>query len=66
MHADIKGALEQINKSYRAFEHRGKSMTKEQVKKVLYYGLKKGYKHTGEISDKEVDLILKGGESNGE
>ncbi len=29
MHADIKGALEQIDKSYRAFEHKGRRMTKE-------------------------------------
>jgi len=59
MHADIKGALEQINKSYRAFEHNGKSMTKYQVKKVLEYGLKKGYKYTSEFSDSEVDEIIK-------
>lgn len=58
MKADIKGALQQLNISYRAFEHRGKRMTKEQVKKVLEYGLAKGYKHTGEFTDKEVDNIL--------
>lgn len=58
MDADIKGALEQINKSYKAFEHRGKRMTKLQVKKVLEYALEKGYKSTGELSDSEVDTIL--------
>ncbi len=58
MVADIKGALEQLNKSYRAFEHRGKSMTKEQVKKVLEYGLEKGYEHTGQLTDKEVDAVI--------
>lgn len=58
MHADLKGALEQINKSYRAFEHRGNRMTKQQVKKVLEYGLGKGYKTTAEFTDEEVDLIL--------
>ena len=58
MHADLKGALEQINKSYRAFEHKGNKMTKEQVKKVLEYGIKKGYKSTSELTDEEVDKVL--------
>lgn len=58
MNADIKGALEQINSSYRAFEHKGKRMTKQQVKKVLEYGLVAGYKHTGEIPENEIDAIL--------
>lgn len=59
MNADIKGALSQINKSYRAFEHRGKPMTKSQVKKVLEYGISKGYSSTGELTDKEVDKLIK-------
>lgn len=58
MHADLKGALEQINKSYRAFEHKGKRMTKEQVIKVLKYGIEKGYKSTSEFTDKEIDIVL--------
>lgn len=58
MHADIKGALEQINKSYRAFTHKGKPMTKEQVIKVLEYGIKKGYRTTDQLSDEEVDKII--------
>lgn len=58
MHADLKGALEQINKSYRAFEHRGQKMSKEQVRKVLKYGIDKGYKTTAELSDEEVDKAL--------
>jgi hypothetical protein len=58
MHADLKGALGQINKSYKSFEHKGKRMTKAQVKKVLNYGLSKGYKTTAELSDEEVDLII--------
>lgn len=58
MNADIKGALQQINKSYRAFEHNGQRMTKAQVKKVLEYGLKKGYTHTGQISNEEVDKVI--------
>lgn len=58
MKADIKGALEQLNKSYRAFVHNDKPMTKKQVKAVLEYGLVKGYIHTGEFSSIEVDRIL--------
>jgi len=58
MDADIQGALNQLNKSYRAFEHKGKSLTKNQVKTILEYGLKKGYKYTNEFSDEEVDNII--------
>jgi len=58
MHADLTGALEQINKAYRAFEHRGQRMSKEQVRKVLKYGLSKGYKTTAELTDSEVDTVL--------
>ena len=58
MNADIAGALEQLEKSYRAFEHRGKPMTKNEVRKVLKYGISKGYKHTGQLTDNEVDQIL--------
>jgi ribulose bisphosphate carboxylase small subunit len=58
MKADIQGALNQINKSYRAFVHNGKPMTKIQVKTVLEYGLKKGYKHTGEFTQEEIDEII--------
>lgn len=58
MHADLKGALEQINKSYKAFEHKGKRLSKEEVRKVLKYGISKGYKTTAELSDEEVDKVL--------
>jgi hypothetical protein len=58
MNADVKGALNQIDKSYKAFEHRGQRMTKEQVRKVLYYALQKGYTHTGQLTDEEVDKVL--------
>lgn len=59
MHADIKGALDQLNKFYTCFEHNGKSMTKAEVKAVLEYGLRQGYKTTDEFSDNEVDLAIK-------
>lgn len=58
MHADIKGALEQINTSWRSFEHRGKPMTKEQVRKVLEYAIRKGYKTTADLTDEEVDKFV--------
>jgi lipoate-protein ligase A len=59
MKADLEGALAQINRSYKAFEHNGQKMSKEQVRKVLVYGIKKGYKTTAELSDEEVDAVLK-------
>ena len=59
MNADCKGALVQINKSWKAFTHNGKSMTKNEVKAVLEYAVKKKYEHTGMISDKEIDDVLK-------
>lgn len=59
MHTDIKAALLRIDKIWRLFEHRGKRMTKKQVTSVLQYGIKKGYKSTSEISDSEVDNIIK-------
>lgn len=59
MNADIQGALNQINRSWRAFVHNGKPMTKQQVTAVLKYGLKKGYKTTAEFSDEEINEVLK-------
>lgn len=59
MNADLQGALNQLNKSYRAFEHKGKRLTKIQVKMILEYGIKKGYKSTAELTDEEVDNLLK-------
>lgn len=58
MIADLNGALEQLNRSYRAFEHRGQKMSKDQVRKVLKYGIEKGYKTTAELKDEEVDEVL--------
>jgi len=58
MKADCKGALAQINKSYKVFEHNGKSMTKKEVKAILEYAIEKGYETTGEIKDFEIDEVL--------
>lgn len=58
MNADIQGALSQLKTSYKAFEHKGKRMTKYQVKRVLEYGISKGYTNTGQLTDDEVDKII--------
>lgn len=59
MNADIKGALAQINKSWKSFYHNGKPMSKNQVLRCLKYGERMGYKHTGEIPDSEIDRIIR-------
>jgi hypothetical protein len=59
MDADIKGCYEQLNRSYRAFEHNGKSMTKIQVKKCLEYGLASGMKSVSEIPTEIIESIIK-------
>jgi len=59
MNADCKGAMAQINTSWKAFEHKGKKMSKAEVRAVLEYAIQKGYEHTGILSDEEVDNILK-------
>ena len=58
MDADIQGALNQINKSWRAFEHNGKGITKTQVKAILTYGKNKGYEYVSQIPDKIIDEII--------
>ena len=58
MNADLTGALEQLDTAWKAFEHKGKPMTKDQVRKALIFGIKKGYKHTGELTDEDVELAI--------
>jgi len=58
MNADLAGALEQLNNSWRTFIHNDKPMTKEQVRKALVYGLKKGYKGTNELTDQDIETAL--------
>lgn len=59
MNADLVGALTQLDTSWKAFEHKGKPMTKEQVKKALVYGIQKGYTSTGQLTDEDVDTAIK-------
>jgi len=58
MNADCKGALAQINRSWRAFTHNDSPMTKAQVKAVLEHAVKKGYENTGQIPAQEIDDII--------
>lgn len=58
MRADCKGALAQIDKSWKSFVHNHNPMTKAQVKAVLEYAVEKGYEHTGQLSDEEIDSVI--------
>lgn len=58
MYADVKGSLEQIDKSWRFFKHNGKKMSKKEVEAVLLYALSQGYVTTQEITDKEIEEII--------
>lgn len=58
MDADIQGALNQLNRSWKCFEHNGKPMTKTQVKAVLEYGKQVGYKSVSQITEKEISEII--------
>lgn len=58
MNASVKGCLAQLNRSWKAFSHNGKAMTKQQVKSVLEHAISKGYETTNEIPDSEIDRIL--------
>lgn len=58
MNADVIGALTHLEKSWKSFTHKGKPMMKSQVEAVLQYAINKGYQHTGELSDDEVDGII--------
>ena len=58
MNADCKGALAQLKTSYKAFTHNKQPMSKAQVKAVLEYAISQGYKHTGLLTDTEIDSII--------
>lgn len=59
MNADCKGALRHLNISWKVFTHKGKPMSKKEVKAVLEYAIANGYYHTGLLSELEVDNIIK-------
>ncbi len=58
MNADCKGSLKQIDDSWKAFRHKGQSMSKDEVRAVLEYAVEKGYDHTGLLQDEEIDQII--------
>jgi hypothetical protein len=58
MDADIKGCLNNIDRSYKAFEHNGKRMTKAEVKSVLEYGLELGYTAVSQLQDRDIKKAL--------
>jgi hypothetical protein len=60
MKANLVGALEQLDISWKAFEHKGVPMTREDVRKALVYGIRKGYEHTGELTDEDVEDAIAG------
>lgn len=59
MHANLKGALAQLNKAWSSFRHNGQPLTKREVKAILEYGIRKGYESTEQLLDLEVDEVLK-------
>jgi len=54
----ISQVLDNINEFYKGFRHRGKPMAKRQVKKVLQYGIDKGYTNIEQFTEEEVDLLI--------
>lgn len=58
MSDSIKEALKHLNIVWQWFEYKGKGMSKEQVRKILQFGLKKGYQNTWQITDNDIDSIL--------
>lgn len=65
MHADLKGALRAIKTSWKAFEHNGNPMTKDQVKIIIEYGINRGYKTTKDFKENEIDKILNNNDNYG-
>lgn len=58
MNADLKGCLNKLDKVYKVLEHKGRPLYKEQVKKILEYGINKGYETLYDIPDSEIDNLL--------
>ena len=58
MKASIQGSLNQFENNWMFFEHKGKQMSKAEVRAVLEFGLEQGYKSTGELQDEDVDRII--------
>jgi len=59
MNINLKNAYNMISHVYYLFEHKGENLTKNEVKAILEYAVKKGYESTCDIPGNEVDKILK-------
>jgi hypothetical protein len=58
MDASIRGSLNHINSSWKAFTHKGKRMTKAQVTAVLEFGKAQGFQWVSQINDADIDRII--------
>jgi hypothetical protein len=58
MNADIDWVLENLVRASRLVEHRGKFLSKAELKAVMLHGKQKGYKTIAQFKDKEVDHVL--------
>ena len=58
MNANLRGTLYNLGKAVGIIKHNGKSLTRKQLKALCEYGIRKGYEHTGQFSDEEVDAII--------
>lgn len=58
MHGSIKGALKRIDTSHRFFEHLNTTLTIDQLRQILMYGLEQGYRSTAEIDDSDILYLL--------
>lgn len=48
------------------FTHRGRNLSDSEVRKLVEYGLKKGYRTEAEFTDEEVDRLLSVGKTEQE
>lgn len=60
MRADLKGLRKfwWRKNLHGFFTHKGKSLTDAQVRKVVEYGIAKGYETEAEFDDKEIEKLL--------
>lgn len=58
MNFNLKGALKNINKLHNVIEHNGKFLSKELLKKILIYGINKGYENAKDFKEFEIDKII--------
>lgn len=54
----IKEVLERNSEFYKGFRHRGKPLSKRTVKKILQYGIDKGYTNIEQFTEEEVDVLI--------